>query len=77
MRTIRIAIAGLLLSLAAVTSVSAAPFTAIGLPLVYGQETPQPTQPANWWLSAIQTAIEQLRVLTTQSSNVNDAAPSR
>jgi hypothetical protein len=62
MRTIRVAITGLMLSLVAAASVSASPFTAIGLPLVYGQETPQPT---NWWMTIVQTACDQLRILAT------------
>jgi hypothetical protein len=68
MRTIRIALVGLLLSLAAVP-VSASPFTAIGLPLVFGQEPASPastssvaSQSSSLWLLVIETALEQLRL---------------
>jgi hypothetical protein len=77
MRTICIAIAGLLLSLAVVTTASASPFTAIGLPLVYGQEAPQPTQTTNWWLSVVQSAIDQLRVLATPRIVVDEASQAK
>ena len=63
MRTIRIAIVGLLLSLVAATSVSASPFTAIGLPLVYGQEAPPPSrQTSSLWVLVLETALGQLQI---------------
>jgi hypothetical protein len=64
MRTIRIAIVGLLLSFVAVASTSASPFTAIGLPLVYGQEPPPPSPPqmSSLWVLVVETALNQFHI---------------
>jgi hypothetical protein len=75
MRTIRIAIVGFLLSLVAVTSAPASPFTAIGLPLVFGQEPPPPTasQSSSLWVLIIETTLGQLRIPETPRIMIDEA----